>query len=276
MRPGRAHALRVLEHVGDRREPALARAAQGLLLQGRDASVLVARSRVLVDGLAGVDEVALDAVHHGHAAVEDLAADRAIQELHLGAEHLRHLGHDHAGSAGHQAVRDRAHERVRSDPGEGVRAAALDPDSAAGSADAPCAPEAAGIRGELPRQGAGTPPPRPRPPAPPGTPRVRGRWDPRPRERTRRGCTRSPGPQPARPPALGWWTKSASTRWVRRRSSPNCPQPWGWLRAWAAVTPGGRSRSSSAASRSARRFTHETVGTIQSSLRMPTWPSGRS
>ena len=81
-------------HIHDRRGAALLHAAAGLVLQRRDAALLVARARVVVDDLIVADEVLFEAVDHLLGLDEDIAVDAAVHQEALGAEHLRHLGQD--------------------------------------------------------------------------------------------------------------------------------------------------------------------------------------
>ena len=111
----RAPARRSASTCATGASPALLHAAERLLRQRRDAARLVARRRVLVDGLVVAAEVGAEAVDHVDGVRGDVVAGRAVEQHLLGAEHLGHLGQQHGAARAREAVGDLADQRVGGD-----------------------------------------------------------------------------------------------------------------------------------------------------------------
>ena len=120
--------LAVVDDIHDRRGAALLHAAAGLVLQRRNAALLVARARVVVDDLIVADEVLFEAVDHPDGLLKDLLVLAAVHQEALGTEHLGHLGQHSGAAAGAQHIAEAANRRVGGDAGQTVRAAALHAD----------------------------------------------------------------------------------------------------------------------------------------------------
>ena len=122
------NGLAVVDDIHDRRGAALLHAAAGLVLQRRDAALLVARARVVVDDLIVADEVLFEAVDHPDGLLKDLLVLATVHQEALGTEHLGHLGQHGGAAAGAQHIAEAANRRVGGDAGQTVRAAALHAD----------------------------------------------------------------------------------------------------------------------------------------------------
>ena len=126
--PGRVRALAVAQHLAHGRVAAFLHGAERFLLERRDAAGDVAGRGVLVDGLAVVEEVALEVVHERDDVVEHALVGGALHQQMLGAEHFGDLREDRRAAGFGHAICDVTHERIRGDAGEAVGAAALQAD----------------------------------------------------------------------------------------------------------------------------------------------------
>lgn len=118
-------ALAVGQYVNYQSAAGLLRAAEGLVLQGGDAALLVAGGRVLVYGLIVTLEVVLEIVDEINGVLEYLLVLAAVHEYRLSAEHLRHFGQNSRAALGDEQVGERSDRRVSGYAGQTVRAAAL-------------------------------------------------------------------------------------------------------------------------------------------------------
>ena len=138
----------VADDVHDGGGAALLHAATGLVLQRRDAALLVARAGVIIDDLVVADEILLEAVDHLDSLLKDFLVLAAIHQETLGTKHFRHLGQHGGAAAGAQHIAETANRRVGGDAGQAVRAAALHADDQLAGGDR-LALELSGVGGKL-------------------------------------------------------------------------------------------------------------------------------
>ena len=118
-------AFAILQHAADRRRAGLLRAAQRLLLEGRDATSLIAGRRILAYGLAVAEVVLFEVVDETDGGLQNVIGDGTFHEQVLCSEHLRHLGQDGASTLRTEPVGEAAQQRVGGDAGEAVGATAF-------------------------------------------------------------------------------------------------------------------------------------------------------
>ena len=129
------HGLGVLAHGGERAVAALGDRAERLLEDRGDATLLVARRGVAVEGRAWTAGVVLPPRDPVEQRLPDGGVGGALGEHPLGAVDLGRLP-QHAGpTRGDEQVAGDTECRVRGQPGPGVRPAALEPEDEVRDAD---------------------------------------------------------------------------------------------------------------------------------------------
>jgi hypothetical protein len=123
--PGRVDRLGVAVHGRERRLPALGHGAEALLVDRRQAALLVPPRRVVVDRGVVLAGVRFPPVDHLDQLLAHRARHGAPREQVLGAVDLGRFRQHRRAAVAHQLIRGRPERRVRRDAAVAVRAAAV-------------------------------------------------------------------------------------------------------------------------------------------------------
>ena len=99
--------------------------SQALLLQCRDAALLISRRRIFIYDLVMTDIIILEIIDQIHRLLEGFFILTMIHQNRLCTKHLRHLRQNGGTAGSPQQVREGADQRISGNTGESIRTTTL-------------------------------------------------------------------------------------------------------------------------------------------------------